>query len=216
MERVAARAGVPVFEVDERTMQSLAQTRSPQGVVAVARFFDQDADSLAALVGSGLGPCLVVVLHEIADPGNAGTLIRSAEAFGASAVCLGPGAVDPYNDKVVRASMGSLFHIPLLSYKDWGGLARAARSVGLTVVAAEAGAPDVRSVTLPARAALVVGHERKGLAGIPAGDIGLRVGIPQALRAESLNAGVAGSIVMYELARASGVLPASATRTSLT
>ncbi len=210
----AGAANVPIVAVDERSMRSLAQTQHPQGVIAVARFFHRNIAGLADAVGRGGGACLVAVLHEINDPGNAGTLMRSAEALGASAVCCGIDGVDPYNDKVVRASMGSMFHLPLFCYDEWTQLAGAAREAALQVVAAEAGAPDVRSVTLPARTALVVGHERRGLSGVPGGDIAMRVGIPQSSRADSLNAAVAGSIVMYEIARAAGCLPTAPPRTN--
>jgi TrmH family RNA methyltransferase len=204
-----AAAHHEIFEVDERTMRSFAQTQEPQGIVATARFFHREVDTLADSLGSGPGPRLVMVLHAIGDPGNAGTLIRSAEALGASAVCCGSAGVDPYNEKVVRASMGSIFHLPLFYYERWEQFAIAARGAGLTIVAAAAGAPDVRSVTVPARAALIVGHERRGLADIPDDAIALQVGIPQSPRAESLNAAIAGSIVLYELARATGCLPVS-------
>jgi TrmH family RNA methyltransferase len=210
----AGATNVPIVAVDERSMRSLAQTQHPQGVIAVARFFHRDIASLADAVGRGSGACLVAVLHEINDPGNAGTLMRSAEALGCKAVCCGIAGVDPYNDKVVRASMGSMFHLPLFCYDEWAQMAGAARAAGLSVVAAEAGAADVRSVTLPARTALVVGHERRGLSGVPGADIAMRVGIPQSSRADSLNAAVAGSIVMYEIARASGCLPSAPPRTN--
>lgn len=210
---IVGSANVPVISVDDRTMRSLSQTRNPQGIVAVARFFHRDVGSLAESVGSGPEPCLVVVLHDIADPGNAGTLMRSAEALGARAICCGASSVDPYNEKVVRASMGSIFHLPLYCYDEWRQLAEAVRAAALVVVAAQAGAPDVRSVTAPRRAALLVGHERHGLSAIPNADVELRLGIPQAARAESLNAAVAGSIIMYEIARAAGLLPVSTPRT---
>lgn len=210
----AGAANVPIVVVDERSMRSLAQTQHPQGVIAVARFFHRSIAGLADAVGRGGDACLVAVLHEINDPGNAGTLMRSAEALGARAVACGIAGVDPYNDKVVRASMGSMFHLPLFCYDEWPQFAGAAREAALQIVAAEAGAPDVRSVTLPARTALVVGHERRGLAGVPGGDIAMRVGIPQSSRADSLNAAVAGSIVMYEIARASGCLPTAPPRTN--
>ena len=211
---LAADNGVPVIAVDERTMRSLAQTQAPQGIVAVARFFHRPVQSLAEVMGGPDGPGFALVLHEIADPGNAGTLVRSADALGARAICCGTAGVDPYNEKVVRASMGSLFHIPLLCYDEWRDFAAAARAASLRIVAADAGGPDVRAVTLPSRLALLVGHERKGLAAIDAGDIAARVGIPQRPRAESLNAAVAGSIVMYEIARAIGSLPTSGVRTN--
>jgi len=204
----AAKAGRAIYRVDERTLRSIAQTQMPQGIIAVARFFHRDIAQLGEVV-AGDQPRLVAILHRIGDPGNAGTLIRSADALGAAAVCCGADGVDPYNDKVVRASMGSLFHMPLFIYDSWAEIAAAAKAAGLAVVAAEPGAPDVRMVTIPSRTALVVGHERHGLADVDPGDVALRVGIPQRDRTESLNAAVAGSIALYEIARASGCLPAA-------
>jgi TrmH family RNA methyltransferase len=210
----AEAAGRHVVRVDERTMRALAPTKEPQGIVAVARYFHRDISELADAAGRADDPCLIAVLHDIGDPGNAGTLIRSAEALGASAVCCGSAGVDPYNDKVVRASMGSLFHLPLILYEEWRDFVQAARSAGVKIVAAEAGAPDVRSVTVPSRTALVIGHERHGLADIPASDVDLRIGIPQRRRAESLNAAVAGSIALYEIARSIGRLADASARTN--
>ena len=111
-------AGAEVHEVDRRTIESLAQTQTPQPNVGVVRFLHHDAGELERLVPHE-GAVTVLVLPDLADPGNAGTLIRCAAAFGANAVCIGPHAVEPYNDKVVRASMGALFRIPLVIYGDW-------------------------------------------------------------------------------------------------
>ena len=198
----AAARRVDVIAVDERTMHSLSETRTPQGVVAVARFFDQEPSKLVDIAGDPAGACIILVLHDVADPGNAGTLIRSAEAFGAAAVCCGSAGVDPYNEKVARASLGSMFHVPLVCYDEWSKLRDALVAANISLVAAEASAPDVRSVTLPHRVALLVGNERHGIADVPPDAIDARIGIPQTVRAESLNAAVAGSIVLYEIARA--------------
>ena len=95
-----------------------------------------------------------------------------------------------------------MFHIPLICYDEWSKLGDALSAAEISLVAAEAGAPDVRSVTVPRRVALLVGNERHGVTGVPDGAIEARIGIPQTPRAESLNAAVAGSIVLYEIARA--------------
>ena len=190
--------------MDRRTLESLSQTKTPQGIVAVAGVLDREAGELKGLVAGG-GPARVLILPNLSDPGNAGTLIRSAEAFGASAVCFGPQAVEPYNDKVVRASMGSLFRVPIVRYDDWPDLVAGLRAADLRIVGADAGGADVRTITLPARAALVVGQERHGLAGIPREDLDVVVALPQRVGIESLNAGVAGSLLLYELARAHGL-----------
>ncbi len=195
--------GDRVIRVDRRTLDSLAQTVSPQGIVAVAGFVHREADELERLAPRG--NAAVLVLPNLSDPGNAGTLIRSAEAFGASAVCFGPHAVEPYNDKVVRASMGSFFRVPLVRYDDWPRFVAALRAAKLDLVGSDTGGDDVRTVTLPQRVALVVGQERRGLDELPRADFALVVAVPQREGVESLNAGVAGSLLLYELGRAHGL-----------
>ncbi|SRR5579872_21788 len=203
LERTAAE----LTHVDARTLASLSATRTPQAMVAVAPFFDRPLDQLPA--ASAGERSFILVLHEVSDPGNAGTLVRSAEAFGARAVCFGPQAVEPYNDKVVRAAMGSLFRLPLFVYQDWADFKTAAATSDLQLVGGDARAPDVRTVTLPSRMALLVGQERRGLRDIPAGDLHASVGLPQVGKAESLNAAVAGSLLLYETARSLGILGAA-------
>ncbi|MBV8223377.1 MAG: RNA methyltransferase [Candidatus Eremiobacteraeota bacterium] len=196
----ASQAGAPVYAVDERTLHSLAQTREPQGVVAQVPFIERDASALAAIVPAS-GPGGVLVLDDLDDPGNAGTLIRSAEAFGACAVCVGPSSVEPYNDKLVRATMGAIFRVPIVRYADWPQFEAELKRLNFSLIAATAGAPDIRSIDAPKRCALILGNERRGLNAVPEGAIGLTVGIPQRTAAESLNVAVAGSILLYELSR---------------
>jgi TrmH family RNA methyltransferase len=196
---------VPAFAVDERTLDSLSQTRSPQGVVAQLPCLDRDAHSLRSSVPEA-GPACVLVLHDLDDPGNAGTLVRSAEAFGASAVCFGPESVEPYNDKLVRATMGALFRLPLVRYESWESLAVELAATRVTVLGGVAGGPDICSLDIPERTALVLGNERRGLEGLPPGAVELHAGIPQRASAESLNVAVAGSILLYEIARCGKLL----------
>ncbi len=206
-------ANVAVHIVDRRTIDSLAQTQAPQGIVAVASFLHHDVAELPALVPVN-SPTAVLVLPNLSDPGNAGTLIRAAEAFGAGAVCFGPHAVEPYSAKVVRASMGSIFRVPIIGFASWEAMAIQAKAAHLAIVGTGPEGVDVRSVTMPARAALVVGQERHGLAEIPAGDIDLVVAIPQTAGVESLNVSVAGAILLYELARAHGLFGPTRARTN--
>lgn len=199
--RVARAA--EIWSVDVRTLESLAQTASPQSVVGVVRFVHEPVERLPSRLPAS-GPVLVVTMPDIADPGNAGTLIRSADAFGAAAVCFGPTAVEPYNDKVVRASMGALFRVPIFEYANWAQLVGALREARLSVIAAEPSGQDIRRFQAPERAALLIGQERRGLGDIPRSDIDASVAVPQASGVDSLNAAVAGSIVMYEFARSRG------------
>ena len=194
----AQAAGSRVVVVDPRALESLAETRSPQGVVAQVAFIDQTPEAFAARLPAS-GPLTLLVLDDLDDPGNAGTLVRSAEAFGASAVCFGPQSVEPYNDKLVRATMGSLFRIPIVRYSGWHELQGILRAAHVQVVGSAAGASDIRSVQLSDRIALVLGNERRGIAALAG--LEQSVGIPQRPAGDSLNVAIAGSILLYELAR---------------
>jgi RNA methyltransferase, TrmH family len=198
--RRAEAAGAAAHEVDARTLESLAQTRTPQGVIAKVPFLDEPLEALARRLPAA-GPVTLLVLDDLDDPGNAGTLVRSAEAFGAAAVCFGPHSVEPYNDKLVRASMGALFRIPIARYRDWPQLQAALAGVSIRIVGAAAQAPDIRSMDLGERVALVLGNERQGIEALPARALDQVVGVPQQPAGDSLNVAIAGSILLYELAR---------------
>jgi TrmH family RNA methyltransferase len=182
------RDGTPVFAVDDRTMAKISDLETPSGLVAVARM---RYTPLSELLG---GP-LTLVLADISDPGNAGTLLRSAEAFGASGVLFGAQGVDPYHPKVVRGAMGATFRLPLATAAP-EALAEAA-GPGLAILGLDVRGEDLRHIELPERAAVVVGHERRGL-GSWAAACTARIAIPMLQTTESLNAAVAGSIALYE------------------
>ena len=114
----------PVHLVDERAAASLSGAVTPQGIVAVCRFLDVPLDD--ALHGG-----TVVICADVRDPGNAGTIIRTADAAGAGGVVLAGHSVDPYNDKTVRATVGSLFHVPLALTDDPAAAVRAARATSI-------------------------------------------------------------------------------------
>ena len=161
--------------------------------------------SLDDLLGSD--PELVAVLVDVADPGNAGTVIRVADAAGASGVVLAGSAVDPYNGKVVRSSAGSLFHVPVTSDGDTAAVVRRLKSAGVQVLAADGGAAlDLdgaeRGGQLARRTAWLFGNEAHGLPGdvLKAADGSVRVPIYGA--AESLNLATAAAICLYASARA--------------
>jgi TrmH family RNA methyltransferase len=184
-------AGTPVFAVPERTLARLSDMETPPGLVAVAR---TPASGLAAILAL---PGPVLLLAGLSDPGNAGTLLRSAEAFGAAGVLFGRGGADPFAPKVVRAAMGSLFRLPVASVTA-DELATAAAASGRLIVAATLEGEPLAAATLPADAILAVGNERHGVAGFLARwDRAVR--IEQASETESLNAAVAGSILLYAM-----------------
>ncbi|HEX3549538.1 MAG TPA: RNA methyltransferase [Candidatus Elarobacter sp.] len=185
-------AGVPAFVVPEHAFARLSDLETPTGVLAVLALPQRSAADVLAVPGP------VLLLAGVGDPGNAGTLVRSAEAFGAAGVLFGRGGADPFAPKVVRAAMGSLFRLPVASV-DAAELLEAARSAGRAIVAADTAGDDVRATGIPPNAILAVGNERRGVRDwLPRWDRAVR--IPQRT-AESLNAAVAGSILLYEAAR---------------
>jgi TrmH family RNA methyltransferase len=185
----AEARGIPIVEVSKRTLASLSDVRTPPGLVAVAAMAERPVGDLLA------GPGLVLLLAGIADPGNAGTLVRAAEAFGAAGVLFAMGGVDPYGPKVVRAAMGSLFRLPhaLVEPEE---LPSAAVRAGRPIVAADRSGTPLPDFAFPDQPLLAVGAERGGVAGwLPRWDEA--VAIPHAGPTESLNAGVAGAIILY-------------------
>ncbi len=188
--------------VDERALASLSESVTPAGVVAVCRFLDT---SWSAFVETTPGPRLVVVCAEVRDPGNAGTVIRTADAAGADAVVLAGTSVDPYNAKTVRATAGSLFHVPIIVEADTAALVTAARQAGLVVLAADGAgemALDRSEDLLSGPTAWLFGNESRGLPGDLADLADHRVRVPIHGRAESLNLSTAAAVCLYASAGA--------------
>ncbi|NEE01849.1 TrmH family RNA methyltransferase [Phytoactinopolyspora halotolerans] len=210
---MAAAAEIPVHLADDEALGGLSETVTPQGLVAVCRSVTVSLDELFAQAAgrdSGAddgGPRLLAVLADARDPGNAGTVIRCADAAGADAVALTAGSVDPQGGKAVRASAGSLFHLPVSTGASAEAIADAARVHGMTVLAADgAGERDLDEAeadgTLATPTAWLFGNEAWGLpAEIRAvSDAVVRVPIYGA--AESLNLATAAAVCLYASARA--------------
>src|SRR2546421_1069073 len=193
----ARTARVPTFDVSPEVMQAISDADTPPGAVAIAPFVDVDPTQLL-----DSGSDLLVVLAEVRDPGNLGTILRTARAAGAGGVFLTKGTVDVYNPKVVRASAGALFHVPV------------AREVAVRWVLAELGGRHIRRVAADPSAtasydevdmrgpsALVFGNEAWGLPGEAVAVGGGRAAIPMRASAESLNVGVAAAVFLFEAVR---------------
>lgn len=194
-------AGVAWLDVDDAALASLTETVHPQGLVAVCRFLDVPAAEVLAA-----GPQLLAVCADVRDPGNAGTVIRCADAAGAGGVLLAGQSVDPYNGKAVRASAGSLFHLPVAVEPDTAGVLAAVRDAGLTVLAADgAGETDLDEAEerglLDGPTAWLFGNEAWGLPEEVAALADHRVRIPIHGRAESLNLATAAAVCLYASAR---------------
>lgn len=198
----AHAAGVRVCELTDRAAASLSDTVTPQCLVAVCDLLDVP---VAAALGDA--PSLVAVLAGVADPGNAGTVVRTADGAGAGAVLFAGDTVDPHNAKAVRASTGSVFHLPLARERDVDAVLDACRGAGLTLLAAdghgeldlhEPAAADV----LAGPVAWIFGGEAHGLPGPVAQRADHRVRVPVYGRAESLNLAAAAAVCLYASAGA--------------
>ncbi len=196
----ARAAGVAYYAVSEQNLATLSDTVTPQGVVAVCRTLDVP---LAEAVTPDVA--LVVICAQIRDPGNAGTVIRCADAFGADAVILSSDSVEVYNPKTVRASVGSIFHLPLVVGVDLAEAIDACRAAGLQVFATDGEAgTELTDLTdaLAAPTAWVMGNESWGL---PVEHLELAdttVAVPIYGRAESLNLATAAAVCLYASASA--------------
>lgn len=178
-----------VHELDEGVIDKVTDTDTPPGIVAIV---EHRPGSIADLAGASF----VLVAHTVADPGNLGTLIRSAEAAGADAVVVTPGTVDSSSPKTVRASAGAIFHVPVVTAESLDEI----REAGFTVYGTSSHrGRDHRAVDFATRTAIVVGNEAHGLADDEAVDEWIT--IEHVGRAESLNAAMAGTLVAFEVAR---------------
>jgi TrmH family RNA methyltransferase len=190
--------------LDDRALASLSDAVTPQGIVALCRFLDRPLEHVLAPADPLR---LVVLCADVRDPGNAGTVIRTADAAGADAVVLAGNSVDPYNPKTVRATVGSLFHLPFAVVDDAAEAVRAAQAAGLVVLAADGkGEVDlddaVDSGLLARPTAWLFGNEAWGLPDELAALADHRVRIPIRGRAESLNLSTAAAVCLYASARA--------------
>jgi TrmH family RNA methyltransferase len=206
-------APVDTWFVTEQVLDAMADTVTPQGVVAVCQQFPTSVKDVfpdSRLEGrvdedpSGGLPGLVAILEEVRDPGNAGTIIRAADAVGADAVVLTGRSVDPYNPKVVRSTTGSLFHVPVSVGVTLVDAIERARGLGYTILAADVSGddlPDVRADgMLDGPTVWVFGNEARGLTAEDLALVDRAVKVPIYGRAESMNLATAASVCLYESA----------------
>ncbi len=201
-------ANVDTLLLPDKLFDGAVPSETPQGVAALVRLKDFSLDDL--LERLQVGPIMVVA--GLQDPGNLGTILRSAEAFGSAGVVVGEGTVSAFNSKVIRASAGSIFRVPVISAK---GSSKSAKNTGgfdatfarlrqhgvrLIATSSHKGTPlDEASLTSPS--AIFIGSEGSGLPRSLLAQLDDTIAIPHSEHVESLNAGVAGSIVLYEAAR---------------
>ncbi|MEY4451561.1 MAG: hypothetical protein RLZZ380_682 [Actinomycetota bacterium] len=190
-----ADAGVSFELATASVLKAMCDTETPQGVVAVCKQLDVSLDSVLAK-----RPRLIAFLSNVRDPGNAGTVLRAADAAGADAVVFSEGSVDVYNPKVVRSTTGSLFHLPIvLGVSIEAGVA-AFKTAGLQVFAADGGGellPELGTSVLAAPTAWVMGNEAWGFEESTLALVDRKVGLPIYGQAESLNLATAASVCLY-------------------
>jgi TrmH family RNA methyltransferase len=188
------RRGIPHRKLDPSEFGGYTATETPQGVIAVVETPRTRLQDL----NFGATRSLVLLVDAIQDPGNLGTIIRSAEAFAAEAIVLLPGTVDPWNPKVVRAAAGSAFRVPIAE-SPWDEAAEYLRRRGFRLLGASKEGPPIAEKG--DRIALVLGNEGAGISDEVRAGLDVIISIPLPGRAESLNVAAAAAILLYELTR---------------
>ena len=190
-------AEAEAVQVPDRLFEQVAQTQNPQGIAALVELPDYNLDTILACQN-----LLLLVACGLQDPGNLGTLMRSAAAFGASAICTLAETVSPFNPKVVRSSAGAIFHLPVLHDLPVHELVARLRAARVRMVAADRHSPSpIDQADLKCPLAILVGREASGLPPEIAREASLRLSIPIRPGMDSVNAATAGSVFLYEAAR---------------
>lgn len=188
--------GIPKYQMPPTLFRQVAETESPQGVLAVVRI---PGHSLSSIYRKGFRG---IILDNVQDPGNCGTVIRSAHALGFDAVVATSGSVDLFSGKVLRSTMGSVFHIPVVDNLHVNEIFGFVKEYGLEIIAAcLEGASPCHETDMTGEFFLCIGNEGKGVSEALLAAAGKMVRIPMPGGAESFNAGVAASILMYESCR---------------
>jgi len=194
LARRGGDARVSLYECTEQVLEVMGESQHPQGVVAVARPVDVSVDAALDAVGDGYA----VILSHVRDPGNAGTVIRGADAFGAAAVLISSDSVDLYNPKVIRSTAGSVFHLPISVGAPVERILGRARQAGIALLAADgSGGTPLHHAELTGPHAWVLGNEAWGLPADVAGDCDHRVAVPIVGHAESLNLAMAATVCLH-------------------
>ena len=194
----AERQSIPSYQISENLMKEIADTDNPQGVLALVRMPKYSLSDVLPLNK----PALIVLVDGIQDPGNLGTIVRTADAAQATGVVLLKGTVDIYNPKTLRSTMGSIFHLPVMPVEDNRALFNMLRQHQVKVVMGQPqGGTMIQNVDLSGSIALAVGNEANGPAKQTTAAADITATIPMPGNAESLNVGVACAIMLYETVR---------------
>jgi RNA methyltransferase, TrmH family len=194
---LAESKGIGILWITERLMDQLSESKTPQPVMAVVPIRQYTEE---VLISDQAG--LIVLAHRLQDPGNLGTIIRTAEAVGASGVAITPNTVDPYNAKAVRASMGSILRLPVVPARDISEFIRKCKEEGFQIAAMDlAGETSHFDADLTKSTVVILGQEGAGLPPELQAPVDLRVRIPLAKTIDSLNVATAAAVILYEAMR---------------
>jgi RNA methyltransferase, TrmH family len=190
----AMNTDCPKFEVENELLKEICDTENPQGIAAVVKKknwkFHEEANDF------------IVIADGIQDPGNLGTIIRTADAAGAGAVVITKGTVDVYNDKTLRATMGSIFHLPIISAPNFSELANTLTDMGYEIYAASLESSKyIYDCDFKSKSALLLGNEANGIPEEHMEFITKKIKIPMPGGSESLNVASAAAIIIYEVVR---------------
>ena len=196
--KTAKEKGIRLYQADDKVMAKLSDTKTPQGVLAVIRIPDHDLQKLRPGAASD-NNAPVIILDRVQDPGNLGTIIRTADAVGALGVILLEGCVDAYSPKVVRASMGSLFHLPVVQdIFPEEVLTWCYRNGYEPAATAMKGAANLYKTDLSKKMAFIFGNEANGVSEELQAAAETRLFIPMEGQAESMNVAMAAGVVLFE------------------
>jgi RNA methyltransferase, TrmH family len=190
-------SGVPMEEASEQVMKKISDVETPQGIIASAKTTEHDLSDIL----NAKDP-LILVACGIQDPGNLGTMVRTADAVGAAGLIMTEGTVDPFNEKVVRATAGSIFHLKLVKFNDIIELVTSLKRRGIRVISTSADAKKPYfEADYSGPVAVLIGNEGQGMKPEVLRISDVTASIPMVGRAESLNASVSSAIILYEALR---------------
>jgi TrmH family RNA methyltransferase len=195
--KLAEHHGIEMLWISERLLDSISDSKTPQPVMAVVGMREDSEEALLAHSAE-----LIVIAHQLQDPGNLGTIMRTAEAVGASGVVITANSVDPHNPKAVRASMGSILRVPVVNMSDGKGFLGKCKQRGFQTAAMVLnGKHSLFEMDLKKPTVIIVGQESSGLQGDILESVDLRVRIPMAESIDSLNVATSAAVILYEAFR---------------
>ncbi|MFA5524192.1 MAG: RNA methyltransferase [Tissierellales bacterium] len=183
--------------ISDKLFAEISDTEKPQGILAVVHYDLKKIDDIVRKNEN-----FIILLDRVQDPGNMGTIIRTADAFGSNGIIVTEGCVDIFNPKTIRATMGSIFHIPIVHYKNANEAIKDLRARDITVISTSLDAKAYSfDVDFKRDFALVIGNEASGVSDEVIDDSDMLIKIPMPGKSESLNAAIASSVIMYEVLR---------------